>query len=350
MYEKAGYQLYPFITGFITTSAEPVPQISTSLSFRDHVGTIGARSGFFRNTYKITPGLYALGSPSPESPVIVTANYKLTFDTVRSALSSLNLWLLVVDTRGINVWCAAGKSTFSTDEVSYQVLRSRLAEIVSHRNLILPQLAAVGVAAMQLKRKCGFHGIFGPVRIADLPAFLNNDMHADEAMRSVTFSLGERLVLVPVEVLLIYKPLIIALLAVTLLSGFGPGIYSATAAVSRGGQFLTATLVALLAGAVITPACLPWIPGRQFWLKGLQPSCVGALYLATHFQSSLGTVSILALMAWTLAAGSYLAMNFTGSTPYTSLAGVEIEMRRGLVVQIALSVIAFLLWLAAPFF
>lgn len=326
-----------------------MPRVSTALSARDYAGSIGARTGFFRNDYKVTPGLYAIGKPSKESAVVVTANYKLTFDTVRTALSSLDLWLLVVDTRGINVWCAAGKGTFSTEEVAYQVQRTHLSDVVTHKTLILPQLSAAGVAAMKLKERCGFRGTFGPVRISDLPSFLENTAHTDEQMRSVTFTLRERAVLVPVEVCLIYKPLAIVLLAVTLISGIGPDIYSATTAISRGSQFLMATLLAILAGAVITPVCLPWIPGRQFWLKGLQTSLVAALYLGVHYPETLGTAATLALMAWVLASGSYMAMNFTGSTPYTSLTGVEVEMRRGLVVQTVLMGLAIILWLAAPF-
>lgn len=279
----------------------------------------------------------------------VTANYKLTFDTVRAALPALDLWLLVVDTRGVNVWCAAGKGTFSTNEVAYQVHRSRLAEIVSHNTLILPQLSAVGVAARELNKKCGFRAVFGPVRIADLPVFLENSLQDDEQMRSVTFSLSERTILIPVEICLLYKPLLLVIVAATVLSGFGPGIYSVKAAISRGGHFLAATLLAIGAGAVLTPLLLPWIPGRQFWLKGLQSSSLFALLIYLLSPDTVGAVAVMALMAWTLAAGSYLAMNFTGSTPYTSLAGVEFELRRGLVVQIALSIVAAALWFVAPF-
>jgi len=281
--------------------------------------------------------------------VIVTANYKLTFDAVRSALSCLNLWLLVVDTRGINVWCAAGKGTFSAEEVAYQVQRTRLKEIVSHRQLILPQLAASGVTAMQLKQLCSFRAVFGPVRAADLPAFLGHSPVDEQEMRSVSFTLRERLVLVPVEICMLYKPMAMVLPAALLLSGIGPGLFSIKAVISRGGQFLLATFAAILAGAVLTPVALPWLPGRQFWLKGLLASCLAALLLSGRFLGTLGGMSALALGLWIIAAGSFLAMNFTGSTPYTSLSGVETEMRKGLPVQIVLATIAGLLWLIDPF-
>ena len=82
---------------------------------RDYCGTIGARLGLNRSTYLITPGLYCTGQPTPASPVVVTANYKLSFDALRKELSGESVWILVLDTRGINIWCAAGKGTFSND-------------------------------------------------------------------------------------------------------------------------------------------------------------------------------------------------------------------------------------------
>jgi len=113
--------------------------------------------------------------------VLVTANYKLTFDRLRSSLDTLDAWLLVADTLGINVWCAAGKGTFCADEIARVVLQTRLAEIVDHRRLVLPQLSAPGVAAHKVKEACGFRAIFGPVCATDLPGFLAADMRGRSA-------------------------------------------------------------------------------------------------------------------------------------------------------------------------
>jgi hypothetical protein len=338
------------VNGFVQSAIGPVPRVNTKLSRRDTFGTIGARTGFFRNNYLITPGLYAIGNPTADSPVIATANYKLTFDTVREALTTLDIWILVVDTRGINVWCAAGKGTFSADEIIYQAKRCRLSERVNHRTLILPQLAAAGVAALKLKEGCGFRGKFGPVRITDLPQFLADDMQADEQMRSVTFSLRERTVLIPVEVCLIYKPLLITLLCVGLLSGICPDIFSLNTAISRSFQFFTATLLAIAAGAIMTPLCLPLIPGRQFWFKGILAAVPAAIACILLYRDVTSTFSVIALCSWIFASSSYMAMNFTGSTPFTSLSGVELEMRRGIPLQLVATFMALCLWLAGPFF
>ena len=85
------------------------------------------------------PGLYLIGDPTPDSPVIVTANYTLSVDAVRAALAGIDCYLLVLDTKGINVWCAAGKGTFGTAELVRRIARTGLSEIVRHRTLILPQ-------------------------------------------------------------------------------------------------------------------------------------------------------------------------------------------------------------------
>ena len=176
-----------------------MPQIATIANRHDLWGTIGARIGIIRSHYRVAPGLYAVGSPTSQDPVLVTANYKLSFDGLRQQLGGINAWILVVDTRGINVWCAAGKGTFSSQEVIDSIHRFRLNEVVCHRELILPQLAATGISALAVKKGCGWSVFFGPIRATDLKQYLQHDKLADEAMREVTFGLHERLVRIPVE-------------------------------------------------------------------------------------------------------------------------------------------------------
>jgi hypothetical protein len=305
--------------------------------------------GIARNQYKINPGLYCVGKASATSPVLVTANYKLSFDALRRELAGIDAWILVADTRGINIWCAAGKGTFCTEEIALQVQRAGLEKIVSHRELILPQFGATGVAARQLRKLCGFKGIFGPLRAEDIPGFLDHGKKADEPMRSVTFSLGERLVLVPVEIAIIWKPFALVLLALFVLSGIGPDVFSVQASLTRGANAAWATVLAILAGALAAPALLPWIPGRQFWFKGSVVGAITGLIYLAPMSGGAGITEQLGLWLWIVAAASFMAMNFTGATPYTSLSGVEKEMRRGLPVQCVGAAAALALWIAAPF-
>lgn len=325
-----------------------MPRVATSLSPRDTLGTIGARTGFTRNNYSIIPGLYCTGIPDKSSPVLVTANYKLTFDALRKELSGIPLWILVVDTRGINVWCAAGKKTFTAEEIAYQVRKTRLDQLVSHRELILPQLAANGVAAHHLKTLCGFRGRFGPILASMLPAFLKTG-EIDEVMRTVTFSMRERLVLIPLEICMLWKRLLVVTTLLLVLSGVSPDIFSPAAVLDRGIVFVAATLTGIVSGTAITPLLLPWIPFRQFWLKGATLGCLAALIFLFLWLPTVNGVEKLAIFLWITASSAFLAMNFTGSTPYTSLSGVEKEMRRGLPWQAGATVLALMLWFSGPF-
>ncbi len=160
-----------------------VPKISSALVWADRWGGIKARWGVGRMHYTVDPGLYALGDPDDQSPVLVTANYKMSFDRLREALPGRNAWILVLNTQGINVWCAAGKGTFGTDELVQRIELSGLIRVVSHREVILPQLAGPGVAAYTVRKRSGFKAIYGPIRAADLPAFLDAGLKATPGMR-----------------------------------------------------------------------------------------------------------------------------------------------------------------------
>jgi len=204
--EKPGYKLLHFVEEFVDTPIGPVPKVKTHLERTDILGTIASRLGIGRYQYKIAPGLYCVGNPGQDSPVLVTANYKLSFDTLRRELTSLDAWVLVLDTRGINVWCAAGKSLFGTREVVRCVNHSMLKKVVRHNQLILPQLAATGVSAHQVKKESGFTVLWGPVRARDIQRFLAKGGNVDKSMRRVTFPMGERIVLIPVELSNLPKP------------------------------------------------------------------------------------------------------------------------------------------------
>jgi hypothetical protein len=201
--------------------------------------------------YTVKPGIYAVGEPDGSAPVLVSANYKLTFDVLRKNLDGLNCWLLILDTKGVNVWCAAGKGTFGTDELVRRIVAVDLSEIVSHRQLILPQLGASGVSAHEVKERSGFSVIYGPVRASDIKVFISSGYTASPEMRTVKFTFRDRLVLTPIELveaakvsLLVFGVLFLINLVAT--RPFGRGDFLAYAA-------------AVLSGAVITPVLLPQI-------------------------------------------------------------------------------------------
>jgi len=348
-FEKPGYKLWPFVKNFMDTPIGPVPQVRTIPTWQDRVSTVITRMGIGRDHYTVSPGIYAAGQPGPKDPVLVTANFKLTFDALRKTLSGINAWILVLDTRGINVWCAAGKGTFATNELVLRIEKTQLAKVVQHRRLIVPQLGATGVSSIDVKKASGFKVIWAPVHVRDLRAFLDNDQRADKQMRQVTFSLPERLVLTPVEIYQLPKPTIIILIAIFILSGIGSRFFSISSAWSRGLIAAGAYLTGAIAGTVAAPALLPWLPGRAFAIKGAIIGVASAIIFLVIGYDSWEGLEALALLLFITTVSSHLAMNFTGSTPFTSPTGVEKEMRKAIPLQAAVVLIAAVVWVVTPF-
>jgi acetyl-CoA decarbonylase/synthase complex subunit gamma len=297
--------------------------------------------------YTVEPGLYAVGVPRENSPVLVTANFKLSFDHLRMSLTGQDAWLLVLDTNGINVWCAAGKGTFGTAGLCAQVAASRLSQLVRHRRLVVPQLGAPGIAAHAVKQQSGFTVVFGPVLARHLSEFLARGMRATPAMRRKTFSLPERAVLVPVEVVMALKwalPLSLMLCGASGLAGSAPFWENIRA---HGGSTLAGVGSGVVAGTVLTPLLLPALPGRAFSLKGAAAGLIAALtFLGVYFFRAEGAANGLTGLAWLLlipAIASFLGLEFTGASTYTSLSGVKKEMRLAVPLQLAAGICGMLL-------
>jgi hypothetical protein len=337
-----------FTIGVAETAAGPIPRVGTKLTVGDRLGGMRVRLNLRRMDYRVAPGLYAVGDPAADSPVLVTANYKLTFDVLRSELRGIDAWILVLDTRGVNVWCAAGKGTFSTDEVVRQVDATRLASVVSHRTLVVPQLGATAVARHRVREACGFSVIFGPVRAADLPAFIAAGMKATPEMRRVAFGLRDRAAVMGVEVSVAWawRTLLAVIIAAFLVGFAGSHLLSPADYGVRLGVVYGLFLLSIVAGGVLVPLGLPYIPSRSFSGKG---ALVGAVLAAATVAGLHGIVPWLALIGIFLAVtalSSYVAMNFTGSTTFTSPSGVQKEMRRALPLQVGGAAVAILLFVA----
>jgi hypothetical protein len=327
--EDYPYGPQPYVDGSVPTLFAEVPRVRTELTAEDRRGTLRVRLGFGRNDYRVQPGLYAVGQPDDRSPVLVTANYKLSFDALRGELTGRDAWLLVLDTRGVNVWCAAGKGTFGTDELVRRVRDTGLENIVGHFTLVLPQLGAPGVAAHEVRSATGFRVVYGPVRASDLPAFLDAGLRATSEMRRVDFGPGDRLVVAAMELSVLRDPRVIA----------GAGVLVLAAILGLVQWFVVASIIAagvaaVLSGALIVPLALPWIPGRMFALKGAIVGGVVALALLALAGETLDLAGSLAVVLGVSAIASYTAMNYTGSSTFTSLSGVLWEMRRAVPFQL----------------
>jgi hypothetical protein len=297
--------------------------------------------------YSVTPGLYALGAPDKLSEVFVSANYKLSFDKLRRSLKGLNAWILVLDTKGINVWCAAGEGTFGTEELAKRVAEVGLQSVVDHRRLIVPQLGGPGVAGHVVKKRTGFNVYFGPVRSEDISAYLAAKYEASKEMREVKFTILDRLVLTPMEVIPALRLYAIFAISALLVAGLTPSgvVFGKAWADCR--PLLLLGLAAVFAGSFLTPLLLTLVPSRSFAVKGWLAGMV-VLAAASPFSGvykTAGPVQAFALLFFPLAS-SYLALQFTGSTVFTGMSGVKKELRFALPVYVSGAVASLALLVA----
>jgi acetyl-CoA decarbonylase/synthase complex subunit gamma len=328
----------PWVIDSVETAVGKIPVVGTELKLSDKIGSWKARWSINRNNYKVIPGLYAVGKPHDKSPVFVTANYKMSFDRLRSNLKGMDGWIMVLDTKGINVWCAAGKGTFGTDEIVFRTRIVGLDKMVTHRRLILPQLGAPGVSAHKVKEKTGFRVIYGPIRANDIPEFMSAGMKATPEMRRVTFNLKDRMILIPNDLIGYSKYAFIAAAVILLLSGFGESVYSLDRVLSKGLINALLMLIIYTAAASIPITILPWLPGKSFSAKGGWAGVIiAALLIWILSDSSFIFGNTFIYIAWILiilAITSFVTMNYTGSSTYTSLSGVRKEMKIYVPLQI----------------
>ncbi len=332
----------PWVQQVVDHPLGKIVQIKTGWSRQDIMGRIRARTTRFRMRYRIEPGLYAVGRPGASSPVLVSANYKLSFDTLRRELSGMDLWLLVVDTDGINVWCAAGKGTFGTVEIVNRIRAVNLDRMVTHRRLILPQLGAPGVHAHIIQKSTGFRILFGPVRSGDIKAYIEGGFHATRDMRTVRFTWLDRLVLIPMELNPAFKKFWWPMLILLAVFGLQPEGILFKPIWNLGIPFLGMGVVSILVGAFFIPLFLPYIPFRSFAFKGAfvgTALCMGSYPL---IRAALDANFWLIASAYLFfpALISYLSLNFTGATTFTNRSGVTIELRVAIPVYIAAASLA----------
>jgi hypothetical protein len=333
----AGPETRPaWVAGIIKTGTGAAYRVSSDITGKDLWEHFKCRVSGFRDNYRISPGLYAVGNPDSNSEVLVSANYKLSFDHLRRELRGLDVWIIVLDTRGINVWCAAGKGTFGTDELAMQIIAIKLDKVVEHRRVIVPQLGAVGVSAHKVRKATGFRVHYGPVYARDLRAFIGAGYKASQAMRAVSFPLRERLILTPMEInpaMKKYYPWY----ALLMLGIFGlqPAGIIFGDAWSGGLPFLILGLISIFAGAFLTPLLLPLVPFRSFAVKGWIIG-MASVILSTRF--SFFSQQSIPLLFFTYLffplASSYVALQFTGSTTFTGMSGVKKELRVSIPVYI----------------
>jgi ubiquinone/menaquinone biosynthesis C-methylase UbiE len=248
---------------------------------------------------KVATGLYRIGHPDRRSPVLATGNYELTVRRlVRELDGRVDCWLVVANSRGINVWCAAGGGHFTADDLMAALKTSGVAEAVDHHALILPQLCANGVDGWKIRRETGWGVHWGPIRAGDIPAYLAAGRTKTEAMRHVQFPLKTRLEMT--TVMLVLYGLILALLGLIF--------------------WRSSTLLILGVMAVISyfyGVFLPWLPGRDGLGKGVTLAVLTLLGL-WMWSFGWGHLSLVPLFNWSLGLGFlafFVGGEFQGMSP-----------------------------------
>ena len=248
--------------------------------------------------FSVEPGLRVLGHPDEKSPVLVTANFDLTLKRVLKHIESLDCYLLVAPTRGINVWCAAVGGDFTAHSVISVIKTSGISEMVTHRRLILPQLAAPGVDAGLVKKETGWNCKFGPVYARDIPRYIAGGFEKTNDMRRVGWPLIDRL-----DVgYSIFIPIFLAILIIL--------------AIFLRAWLLEFTVMGLVTLA-LTYGLYPLIPGQAGWHKLLFLEGLLSVALIAVVLSGIGPADYIRnLLIMEIGLVFIIGFDFAGTTPY----------------------------------
>jgi len=121
----------------------------------------------------VTEGIYEIGNPDENSPVLVTTNFALTYFIVSGEIegSRVPAWLLIKDSEGLSVMTAWAAGKFAGDEVGMFVKKSGIMDKVKHTQLIIPGYAAA-IAGDVEEELPGWKITVGPREAAHIPGFL----------------------------------------------------------------------------------------------------------------------------------------------------------------------------------
>lgn len=325
--------------------SEKIRKTTSDWSWADKWGQVKCRTSAYRMTYVVAPGLYSLSEPDRNSDIFVSANYKLSFDILRRSLKGLNAWILVLDTNGINVWCAAGKGTFGTGELIKRINEAQLDTVVDHKKIIVPQLGAVGVNGRAVHKATGFKVFFGPVEAKDVQEYIRAGYRKTDAMRTISFPIADRVILTPMEINPAMKMYPLFALIILLIFGLQPSGILFRDAWLGGKPFLLLGLAAIFSGAFLTPALLPFVPFRSFAVKGWITGTLSVFACMTFLNIPFQGNFLLYLTSYLFFpfASSYLALQFTGSTTFTGMSGVKKELKIAVPLYLAVTAISVIL-------
>jgi acetyl-CoA decarbonylase/synthase, CODH/ACS complex subunit gamma len=123
----------------------------------------------------VTEGIYEIGAPNENSPVLVTTNFSLTYFIVSGEIegSRVPSWLLILDTEGLSVMTAWAAGKFSGDVVGMFVKKCGIADKVKHRKIIIPGYAA-SISGEMEEELPDWEVLIGPRDASLIPKYLKD--------------------------------------------------------------------------------------------------------------------------------------------------------------------------------
>ncbi|MFW9903789.1 MAG: corrinoid protein-associated methyltransferase CpaM [Candidatus Thorarchaeota archaeon] len=266
----------------------------------------------------IEPGLYIYGDPSDNSPVLVTANYQRTVRLVGRALKDQDAYLLVADTMGENVWCAARGDKFGLEEVAEVIKATRIEDLVQKKKLVVPQLAAGGMDHQEVKKATGWSCQFGPIYAKYIPSYLTSGRKT-EKQRTISFETRERLEMALQQSYFLSKFFffwffLIGLVGITIL----PQISLFSIAI----LLLPIIWLVYLLLALI----FPLFPTQSFLKRGIYYG--GLLSIVFLGVGGILEYTIVGIAQWVVigfALGTFLGMDYSGATPISKPTEIDEE-------------------------
>lgn len=123
---------------------------------------------------QIEPGLYPVGNPDKNSPLLVTTNFSLSYYTVlgETEASKIPSYILAVDTEGMSVLTAWAAEKFTSQKIAASMDKFGTAQALAHKKVVIP--GYVAVLSGELEEQSGWKVIVGPKEAAGIPSFLKN--------------------------------------------------------------------------------------------------------------------------------------------------------------------------------
>lgn len=286
----------------------------------------------FKKIFEINPGLYYTGQKYDLFfPVLVTCNYHLTVFLLWRIVRNRNLRILVIDTKGINVWCSSGKGQFNASEILKQLKRYPATALFGIRKLeiILPKLSLSGVKLSKLRNNYIIPRI-GPIYMKDIPEYLDKKPLKDRVEDRYKFSLKDRLFTLPSSCIQFMKYSLMFSLGLFILNYFKKtGIYWQTLIIS----FVIAVFYIIF---------FPVLPTKKFTLKGLFLALflivVAFLYNFQFHAFDRGAFSFYLL--YTIGISIWFGLYYTGNSGVSNYSLVKKEITTFLPIAFVVMVVS----------